>query len=150
VQNSCSCQCRKSKVLVSGEPILRFNCHCKICQKVYGKPFADIVAVKSKQISQPLNQLIQFTKHRLPPSVNRGVCSYCQNPVVALLPLAPFFGLAFVPSENFPEGFILPEPRLHSFYDSRVADIDDSLPKINGYFASQWAVASHFLAALRN
>ncbi|MFT6904140.1 MAG: hypothetical protein ACJAS1_000790 [Oleiphilaceae bacterium] len=150
MKNLCSCQCRKSQVLVSGEPILRFNCHCKICQKVYGKPFADIVVVQSKQVSKPLDLSIQFTKHRLPPSVNRGICSYCQNPVIALLPLAPFFGLAFVPAENFPKGFQLPEPKFHSFYNSRVVDIDDCVPKINGYLGSQWAVASHFLSALRN
>ena len=64
------------------------------------------------------------------------------------LPLAPMFGLAFVPAANYPEPSTLPAPALHSFYDRRVGDVDDALLKVSGYWASQWAVSSRFMRSL--
>jgi hypothetical protein len=112
---------------------------------VYRKPFADIVAVRSNQV---INPRIRFTKHRFPPAVNRGVCPSCNNPVVAFLPLASVLGLAFIPAVNFFKEYELPKPVLHSFYDRRVVDVDDHLPKFNGYWQSQWAVASHLVSTI--
>jgi len=148
LETTCSCTCGEKAVLVKGSPVIRFICHCKICQKVYRKPFADIVAVRSSQIVKPIDSGIYFAKHRSPPAVNRGVCISCHNPVVAFLPLAPFFGLAFIPAFNFPEEAELPKPLLHSFYDRRVEDVDDDLPKFDGYWLSQWAVSSRFISAM--
>lgn len=144
-----SCLCAERWVEVSGQPVLRFKCHCKSCQKVYGQPAADIVVVKSSQIRKPVDPLIQFARHRLPPSIRRGVCPACLKPVVAFLPLAPFFGLAFLPADNFPKNVVLPEPDFHLFYDRRVADIDDPLPKLSGYWASQWMVPSRVFFAFK-
>ena len=117
---------------------------------MYRKSFADIVAVRSNQIVTPIEPTISFAKHRYPPAVNRGVCPSCNNPVVAFLQLVPFFGIAFIPTANFSEGAELPEPILHSFYDRRVDDADDQLPKSNGYWPSQWAFTSRFVAAILN
>ncbi len=144
----CTCACGDGEVEVFGSPVLRFKCHCRICQSVYAKPFADIVAVRSNQVARPVSPALKFRKHRLPPAVSRGTCPSCNKPVVGFLPLAPFFGLAFVPAENFPASATLPEAELHTFYDRRVADVDDELPKISGYWTSQWAVSSRFLSAL--
>jgi hypothetical protein len=145
MQISCSCPCGDSEVIVKNHPVIRFICHCKICQEVYRKPFADIVAVRSNQV---INPRIRFTKHRFPPAVNRGVCPSCNKPVVAFLPLASVLGLAFIPAVNFFKEYELPKPVLHSFYDRRVVDVDDHLPKFNGYWQSQWAVASHLVSTI--
>jgi hypothetical protein len=67
MQISCSCPCGDSEVIVKNHPVIRFICHCKICQEVYRKPFADIVAVRSNQV---INPRIRFTKHRFPPALN--------------------------------------------------------------------------------
>jgi hypothetical protein len=37
-----ACLCGGSRFTVAGTPIGRFFCHCTICQKAYGKPFADV------------------------------------------------------------------------------------------------------------
>lgn len=140
----CSCNCGKSHVALSGEPVLRFKCHCLICQSVYKKPFADIVAVSTQQLVKPIDSAVEFAKHKLPPAVNRAVCPSCKAPVVALLPMLPTVGLAFIPAENFPDNAKLPEPAFHSFYHRRVADVNDSTLKISGYWASQWAVLKQF------
>jgi hypothetical protein len=127
---------------------VRFICHCTICQTVYRKPFADIVAVKASQIATPIDRSVQVKKYKSPPALDRGVCSSCSNPVVAFLPLMPFFGLAFVPSANFPSGTRLPEPSEHVFYEKRVADVDDAIHKVSGFWPSQWGVTSRFFSGL--
>ncbi|ULQ45575.1 GFA family protein [Flagellatimonas centrodinii] len=144
----CTCPCGSERVEITGAPVMRFICHCRICQQVYGQPFADIVAVRSSQVVKRLSPNLRFGKHRPPPAVNRGVCAACNKPVVAFLPLAPMLGLAFVPAANFPGSAALPAPALHSFYDRRVGDVDDALPKVSGYWASQWAVSSRFMRSL--
>ncbi len=146
-QTNCHCPCGESGFSYHGTPVLRFFCHCSICQQVYGKPFADIVALRSKQIALPPENDIEFSKHRLPPAVNRGVCKSCNRPVAGFLPVVPGFGLAFIPAANLPAAE-LPEPSMHNFYHRRVADINDELPKVSGYWKSQWAVTASFLTAL--
>lgn len=144
----CSCPCGETKISFSGEPLVRVLCHCKICQAVYDAPYADFVIMRSQQIAKPVDPAIQFRKHRSPPAVNRGVCPSCNKPVVAFMPLAPFFGMSFVPTANLPAGAKQLEPALRTFYDRRLEDANDSLPKVSGYWSSQWAVTRRFLAAL--
>jgi hypothetical protein len=148
VKTVCSCPCGETRTSFMGEPLLRVLCHCKICQEVYGAPFADFVMLRSQQITKPVEPGIRFAKHRAPPAVNRGVCPSCHKPVVAFMPLAPCLGLAFVPTANLPSEAMALEPALHSFYDRRIEDVHDSLPKVCGYWASQWAVTRRFLSAL--
>jgi hypothetical protein len=56
--------------------------------------------------------------------------------------------LAFVPSQNFPRLAELPAPDGHIFYDRRVADVADSIPKLSGYWASEAYVTRSILAGL--
>lgn len=148
METICGCTCGETKISFSGEPLLRVLCHCRICQEVYGAPFSDFVMLRSQQIIKPIDSSIAFAKHRTPPALSRGVCPSCLKPVVAFMPLAPFFGLAFIPTANLPSEAVTLEPAIHSFYDRRVKDIEDSLPKVSGYWASQWAVTRRFLSAL--
>lgn len=71
----------------------------------------------------------------------------CGSPVASFLGRAPV-ALAFVPSQNFPRPAELPAPDSHIFYDRRVADIADSIPKVSGYWASEARVTWPILAAL--
>ncbi len=143
-----SCGCGNTEVLVNGPPVMRFICHCSICQKVYQKPYADIVAFKASQIIKPIDKGVIFTKHRSPPAVNRGVCPECDCPVIAYLSLLPYMGFAFIPASNFSDEASLPLPHLHSFYDKRVENVEDNLPKFEGYWSSQWAVSRQLLSSI--
>ena len=69
----------------------------------------------------------------------------CGNPVLSFLGRAPM-ALAFVPSQNFPRPTELPAPDRHIFYDRRVADVVDSIPKLGGYWASEAYVTRSILA----
>jgi len=115
---------------------------------VYRKPYADIIALKSSQVIQSVDSKIKFSKHRLPPALKRGVCPSCSNPVVGFLPIMPFFGLAFIPTANFPEHISLPAPKFHTFYDRRVVDVEDELPKYSGYWTSQCVLTSGFFSGI--
>lgn len=123
-------------------------CHCTICQAVYKRPYADVVALWASDVSLPEGHGIAFRKYRLPPALNRGTCRSCGAPVVGFLTLAPFLRLAFIPSRNFPASTDFPKPGLHLFYNRRIADVADDLPKYSGYLRSEWAATRYILATL--
>ncbi len=148
VEALCACACGASKLSLTGPPLLRFICHCPLCQAVYQKPFADVTMVRAQDVEIGEDAHLEFKKHRPPPNVNRGVCSKCGNPVVGFMWLPPFPRMAFVPSANFPEASVLPEPFGHIFYRSRQADVADDLPKHQGYWASESAVTLKVMKAL--
>jgi hypothetical protein len=147
MNQDCACLCGASRFTVAGDPIGRFFCHCTICQKAFRKPFADVTFFWGKSVVLPANQPVEFRRHRPPPAMRRGTCSKCGNPVVNLLGMAPLT-LASVPSQNFPRPAELPAPDRHIFYDRRVGDIADSIPKLEGYWASEVYVTRSILARL--
>jgi hypothetical protein len=149
VNQDCACPCGASRFTVHGDPIGRFFCHCTICQKAYGKPFADVTYFRAVSVTLPDNQSIAFRRHRPPPAIRRGTCAKCGNPVVSLLGFPRGLALAFVPSQNFPAGAELPAPGAHIFYDRRVADIPGAVPKVSGYWASEAYVTRSIVAGLR-
>lgn len=148
MNQNCACLCGASRFTVAGNPIGRFFCHCTICQKVYRKPFADAAYFWAESVTLPANQPVEFRRYRPPPALRRGICAKCGNPVVGFLRLAPGLTLAFVPSQNFPRPAELPAPDRHIFYDRRVADIADSIPKLEGYWASEAHITRSVLADL--
>ncbi len=148
MKQDCSCPCGASQFAVNGDAIGRFFCHCTICQKVYGKPFADVTYFWAESVTLSANQSVEFRRHRPPPAMRRGTCAKCGNPVVSLLGFPRSLALAFVPSQNFPRPAELPAPHRHIFYDRRVADIADSIPKLEGYWASEAHVTRTVLAGL--
>jgi hypothetical protein len=148
MNQNCACLCGASRFTVSGNPIGRFFCHCTICQKAYEKPFADVTYFMANSVRLPDSQPVAFRRHRPPPAMRRGACAKCGNPVFNLLGFPRSLALAFVPSQNFPEAAELPAPNAHIFYDRRVADISDTVPKISGYWASEAYVTKSILASM--
>jgi hypothetical protein len=148
MNQDCACLCVASRFAVAGDPIGRFFCHCTICQRIYRKPFADATYFWAGAVAVPANEPIEFRRYRPPPALRRGTCAKCGNPVVAFLKLVPGLTVAFVPSQNFPRPAELPAPGRHIFYDRRVADVADSIPKLRGYWASEVYVTRTMVADL--
>jgi hypothetical protein len=148
MNQDCACLCGASRFSVDGDPIGRFFCHCTICRKAYGKPFADVTYFRAESVTLPNSRAIEFRRHRPPPAMRRGACAKCGNPVVSLLGFPRSLALAFVPSQNFPQAAELPAPDAHIFYDRRVGDIADAVPKVSGYWASEAHVTWSLLGAL--
>jgi len=139
ITQNCSCPCGKSKFQVLNRPSLRFFCHCSICQRLYKQPFADVTTLNQNDIILPPDHGIQFKKYRSIVGIDRGTCVECSKPVIALAGSGTK-GLAFIAAGNYSNMEVLPDPKLHVFYDRRVADVADDLPKYKGYIRSQFAV----------
>ena len=140
IKQSWSCPCGAATFDVHTKPLARFHCHCLICQKLYQKPSADFNVMFSNKVTLHDPNKIKFNRYRLPPALRRGVCKKCNHPVIGFLSLAPFVELAFVASSHFQDTSLLPSPQAHIFYHRRSADINDELPKHEGYLKSEWAV----------
>lgn len=136
-EHVCSCECGANTFTVKARPLLRTFCHCTICQAFNQAPYADICMLMARDVELPDNHSVDFQTYRKPPAVQRGKCQSCDKPTLEYLRMGPFPDFAIVPVGTFPAAAALPEPALHMFYNRRVADADDDLPKYNGYWPSQ-------------
>lgn len=142
------CHCEVTKLTIRGNPIIRGFCHCTICQAFNQAPYADITLFHARDIHCPGNNPVAFEVHRSPPLLQRGRCTACGHPAIEFLRLPLMPKLAIIPSANISNPALVPEPSLHIFYGTRVADVDDGLPKYTGYAHSQLAFGSRAIAAM--
>ena len=56
--------------------------------------------------------------------------------------------MRFIPSVNFERQDLLPAPHMRTFYNRRVADASDDLPRYEGYWPSQLAITRLLLRGL--
>ena len=128
--------------------MLRFYCHCSLCQSFNQAPYADVTVFRGRAVSLPPDSPVEFSTYRPPPAVQRGKCRICGGAALEYLRLGPVTALSLVPSANFVSRQRLPDPALHIFYDRRQSDSADALPKYSGYWRSQLALSRRLLAAL--
>ncbi len=140
------CPCGTSKFRLSKIPTRRFLCHCTICQQVYGKPYSDVTVLSAARVAVDTPHTIEFAKYKEGPALDRGICKECRSPVVGFLPIMPFVRLAFVPYTNILDKDALPDPAMHIYYGTRVADVEDGVPKFEDEKQSQRKAAGLVLA----
>ncbi|GLS18021.1 hypothetical protein GCM10007874_10370 [Labrys miyagiensis] len=70
--------------------------------------------------------------------------------MLGLTPGPSALALAFVASRSFEKPYLLPPLQLRIFYHRRVAEVDDALPKISGYWRSEYAVGRLMIRGLSN
>ena len=143
----CSCGCGKARLVVAGALLGRIKCHCTICQVANRAAFADSTVLMEKDVPFERIEHIRFEKQKRRMAVQRGFCRSCGCFMLARMTGIPFFPLAFVSSSRYPADLELPEPVLHVYYESHVADVMDELPKYSGKWRSQLAVLSMVLKA---
>jgi hypothetical protein len=148
LQQLCQCQCGSTKFTIQGEAIARIACHCQICQEFNKAPFADITIFLSKDVTLQDEKTVSLRKYKSPPAVQRGTCIKCGKPAIEFLDLPLFPSLTIIPSQLIPYGPLLPKLSAHIFYHRRVADIEDSLPKISGAIKSQLALSKKLLPGI--
>lgn len=129
-----SCACQSNTYTINNQPVGRFICHCTICQEFTGQAYNDVTVLLKSDVSN-LNLIrTKFRRWKLPPNISRGLCTRCDKPSIEM-------GLAgnliLVPTTNYPDVAALPAPTMHLFYNRRVEDMDDDLPKYNGFVQSQ-------------
>lgn len=141
------CQCGDSHFTVKGAPILRFVCHCLICQAYTGKPYNDVTVLRAVDVDMPSPDKVSYRRYRRPPNISRGSCRACGKPVIETGGAWPL-RLAFVPSDNYSNRDALPPVAMHIFCHRRVAEITDAAPQYSGYLASELQVVRGIIAGL--
>lgn len=134
-----SCSCYSNTYMINHTPIARFICHCTICQDYTGQDYNDVTVLLKSDLSDLNINKTHFRRWKLPPNINRGLCKYCHKPSIEM---AVAGNLVLVPTDNYPNVDALPKPSMHLFYNRRVKDIDDNLPKYEGYMQSQAMVVN--------
>ncbi|MGB1581774.1 MAG: GFA family protein [Nevskiales bacterium] len=147
-QDNAHCECGKSSFRIDGKPLIRGYCHCTICQRFNQAAFSDISVYRLSDVSMPDDSLVDYQVYAKPGFVQRGKCKACGKPAIEKLRLPGLPKMVIVPSQNVQDPALLAAPQLHAFYDTRVADVDDGLPKYSGYLKSQTVFTFKMLAAL--
>jgi len=110
-----------------GEPAVTFNCHCSLCRRAGGAAFVSAAAFKPENVVFKGEANIRdYT-----PSGSRVPRRYCKQcgsyiaedarPVLGVYALP--IGLCQDPVDP------IYAPKQHIFYDSRICDVSDTLPK---------------------
>ena len=141
------CGCGHTSYSANSQPLFRMICHCTICQRFNKAECADILVYGAASVQNPPPGAVAFETLRPPPNVQRGKCAQCDKPALELLRMPLFPRLAMIPAAMHQSGAALPEPTAHFFYEKRVRDVEDSLPKHEGYLLSQLAFGRYLLAA---
>ena len=110
-----------------GEPAVTFYCHCSLCRRAGGAAFVGAAAFKPENtVFHGEASIRDYT----PPGskVPRRYCKECGSYVAE--DARPVLGVYALPiglcSDPVPDIY---RPKVHIFYDSRIVDVDDSLPK---------------------
>ena len=82
IQHNCQCPCGTNQFSAKGEPIVRFFCHCSICQDKYNAPFADVALFKLSSVVLPA-QAVTYGQYKRFVAIDRGICDDCHKPVMA-------------------------------------------------------------------
>ena len=74
--NKASCLCGALTWEISGEPFYAFNCHCKICRKAHGSPFATYWFLKREQFhwTSATDTLVNYRSSEF---LERSFCGSC-------------------------------------------------------------------------
>lgn len=145
---NCHCPCGETQFNIVGEPLFRVFCHCTICQAFTEGPYSDATVFLDKNVIKPGEKCLRYKKIWIPPFYLRDKCATCNKPAIEYLHMLPMPRLTIVPSANIYDKSFVPDPSLHIFYDKRVVDIEDDLPKYSGYLRSQLAVMRMLLASM--
>ena len=130
-----SCHCGAVCYEVAADPVDAKICHCRECQVLHGAPMQWAVIFHKRDVRFTIGEEhLKFyhapnrrEAHRQPCKV---ACRLCGTPIADE---GRRMWLAF-PSlfefETLPGAF---RPSAHIFYDSRIMDVDDVLPKWSGH-----------------
>mmetsp|Transcript_58383 Transcript_58383/g.117256 ORF Transcript_58383/g.117256 Transcript_58383/m.117256 type:complete len:191 (-) Transcript_58383:225-797(-) len=127
------CFCGAVIIKVSGPPSIgRSFCHCSICRKLLGAPFScnglwPAAAVHLVGGGEDALQSLKTSKR-----VERMRCKSCGGPAMARLMGGKVIALplSLFSAEQLREEQWIPQHHLH--YESRVIDVNDSVPKYAG------------------
>lgn len=123
------CDCGKVMLIARGAPAARAICHCHACRELYGSIVLAATAWPVEQVERIGDEHVLEYQH---PTLHmrRASCRHCGETIHGINRL----GYLVIPNARLIKHHhgAMPEelaPTMHLFYESRVFDIDDSLPK---------------------
>lgn len=84
------CQCGAVRYAVEQQPVNVHVCHCRMCQKAVGGPFAVICPVEKQYFQVTRGEIAYFESSAL---ARRGFCRNCGTPLIFDYPWAPDIGV---------------------------------------------------------
>ncbi|KAF9446900.1 hypothetical protein P691DRAFT_803291 [Macrolepiota fuliginosa MF-IS2] len=133
-----SCFCGAISYRVEGGPVFSLYCHCTICQRIHASPFVHVIHYHTGSfnwIHTDPNAL--FTKSELDSEWKEWRCLSCLGAIASENPTEGRWSLRGAHFHRDAEGMIenwhLIEPTGHMFYNTRMLDVNDGLPKWEGY-----------------
>ena len=126
-----ACDCGAVELDVSGTPVVSAYCHCRSCREMYGVEMLSASAWTSDAVTRRVATGTDLIAHRQPGRrMWRYHCAACGR----LVHGRNRHGYLVIPTQRFRVAGDdrLPgplEPTAHLFYDQRVIDIGDELPK---------------------
>ena len=124
------CDCNAVELTLNGSPKVHAFCHCEDCRELLQVPYHSVLAWEADQID--INKGEQHTRTFQHPSKNmtRVFCTHCgevlYNTNAAGWKLISQLLFLKTNGNKLPASY---QPNAHFFYDRRIVDIDDSLPK---------------------
>lgn len=133
------CFCGKVTFIIEAPCLMAFACHCTNCQRLQGAPYTRYAyfppgAIKPRPGSEEF--VVKFNSSE---NLARYHCGVCGAPVYGVNSAKGFecMGCPIAALEREPNGKVLNGEGIklngHIFYDTRVADVDDGVPKHAGY-----------------
>lgn len=135
----CRCECGQTQVTLAKPPMLRFHCHCTICQELYKQPFSDVTVMWAKHAKLTQSEHIEYRRPGL--LLKRGVCTQCEQPIFATMTLFPGLKLVFIPASRYENKALLPRASAHIFYHRTQAEMNDGLLKVKGFIKSELVIS---------
>ena len=139
LEASCFCGAVRLRCDVATPPISVSICHCSSCRRLTGAPFlanlmlpADALTLQGRDDTPPPLTSLKTSKH-----VTRHRCSECHSPIYATLGKERIVVPTSLFAPPLPAAWL---PQHHLYYDRRVMDVNDELPKFRTHFGSTaWA-----------
>jgi hypothetical protein len=135
---SARCQCNTVRYQVRADPVDAKICHCRDCQVLHGAPMQwaaifhkrDVRFVCGVEHLRFYNSTLDRPERVLPCKVS---CVLCGTPIAdegrnMWLAFPTLFDFGMPP--RVPEAF---QPSCHIFYEMRLMDVQDGLPKWSGH-----------------
>ncbi len=135
---SCQCECGQTQLSVTKPPMLRFHCHCTICQTLYKLPFSDVTVMWERNAQLKKVDKVEYQRPGL--LLRRGVCTECRQPIFATMALFPGIRLGFIPGNRYNDQTVLPKASAHIFFHRSQQAMDDGIPKYTGFIKSELVV----------
>lgn len=136
---SCQCECGQTQLSLDKPPMIRFHCHCTICQSFYNKAYSDVTVMWANNVTLNKVDKVEYSRPGL--LLKRGACSECQQPILAYMTLFPGVRLAFVPGNRYDDQGVLPKASAHIFFHRSQHTLDDGVAQYKGFIKSELVIS---------